>query len=207
MYPTLHPLSGRADVEGGSVVADAPQLADLLNAATRTTDIDTDPPDSTTLLRGLRTLSVRIQRRETNARSLAYFLHEPPAVERVCYPGLRSHPDHENARRQQEGHGGVVSFVADPTRVDAPVLLEATETIAPGTSLDGVASRIDHPATMSHVSLSPEHHEAIGVKDTLVRLSVGIESTDDLTMDLEQALAAARSTRSVPTRKSAAPAA
>jgi len=192
VYSSLRPLSGHADVEGSAVVAGTAQLADHLATAARTTEATLAPSDSAVLLRGLRTLSVRTQRRETNARSIAYALREHPAVERVCYPGLRSHPDHEIARRQQDGYGGVVSFVVDPSRVDATALLEETEMIAPGTSLDGVATRINHPVTMSHASLSPEQREAAGLTDTLVRLSVGIESTDDLTADLEQALYSAQ---------------
>jgi cystathionine gamma-synthase len=187
VYPTLRSLSGHADATGGAVVAGTQQLANLLDAAARTTDAAA-PSDSKNILRGLQTLSVRTQRRETNARSLAYFLREHSAVERVCYPGLRSHPDHEAARWQQEGYGGIVPFFVDPEQVDAAALLKETEVIAPDASLDGVSSRIDHPATMSHTSLGHEHREALSVTDMLFRLSVGIESTDDLTTDLEQAL-------------------
>jgi cystathionine gamma-synthase len=186
VYSPLRPLSGRADVEGGAIVARTPQLTDLLDAAARTIEADA-PPDSAQILRGLRTLSVRTQRRETNARSLAYFLHEHPAVERVCYPGLRHHPDHEVARRQQEGYGGIISFVVE-NQVDVHELLCSTEVVATAESLGGAASRIEHPATMSHASMDPEQRKAAGITDNLLRLSVGIESPDDLTTDLEQTL-------------------
>ena len=198
VYSTLQPLSGDAGTEGGAVVARIPQLADLLDAAVRTTDAAAIPSDSKRILRGLQTLSVRTQRRETNARSLAYFLREHSAVERVCYPGLRSHPRHEVARRQQEGYGGIVPFFVDETRTDAAALLGATEVIDPDASLGGISSRIDHPATMSHASLRSEYREALGVTDTLFRLSVGIDSTDDLTADLEQAFNSAQPSTTAP---------
>jgi cystathionine gamma-synthase len=135
-----------------------------------------------------------MRQHETNARALAHFLDEHPAVDRVCYPGLRDHPGHAIARRQQDGYGGMVSFfVADDVEVET--LLRSTEVFALAESLGGVESLIEHPATMSHASMAPEQRAEAGITDDLIRLSVGIESTDDLTRDLDQALAAARTSR------------
>jgi len=153
------------------------------------------PFDSWLVLRGMKTLPVRMRQHETNARAVAHALDEHPAVDCVWYPGLRDHPGHETARKQQDGYGGMVSFVVADD-VEVKTVLRSTEVFALAESLGGVESLIEHPTTMSHASMAPEQREAAGITDDLVRLSVGIESTDDLLQDLDQALEAARTTRS-----------
>ncbi len=192
VYSTTKYLNGHSDVVGGAVVAESEALADELDFTANAHGTVSAPFDSWLVLRGAKTLPVRMQQHEMNARSIAYFLHEHPAVERVCYPGLRDHPGHEIARRQQDGYGGMVSFFVDEDQVDVKEVLRSTEVFALAESLGGVESLIEHPATMSHASMAPDQRADAGITDTLLRLSVGIESTDDLTTDLERALAAAR---------------
>jgi cystathionine gamma-synthase len=198
VYSSTTYLNGHADVEGGAVIARSAALAEALDEAAEAHGTGAVPFDSWLVLRGAKTLPVRMQRHETNARSIAYVLYEHPAVERVYYPGLRDHPGHEIARRQQDGYGGIVSFVVDEEQVDAAEVLRSTEVFAPAESLGGIESRIEHPATMSHASMSPEQRAEAGIPDGLLRLSVGIESTDDLADDLEQALDAARASTAEP---------
>lgn len=192
VYSTTKYLNGHSDVVGGAVIARTEALAEELDFAANAHGTVAAPFDSWLVLRGAKTLPVRLQQHETNARAVAHFLDEHPAVERVCYPGLRDHPGHETARKQQNGYGGMVSFFVDEDRVDVEELLRSTEVFSLAESLGGVESLISHPVTMSHASMAPEQREAAGITDGLIRLSVGIESTDDLTADLDQALAAAR---------------
>jgi len=191
VYSTTKYLNGHSDVVGGAVVARTEGLAEDLDFVANAYGTVAAPFDSWLVLRGAKTLPVRMRQHETNARALAHFLDEHPAVDRVCYPGLRDHPGHEIARRQQDGYGGMVSFfVADDVEVET--LLRSTEVFALAESLGGVESLIEHPATMSHASMAAEQREEAGITDDLIRLSVGIESTDDLTRDLDRALSAAR---------------
>jgi cystathionine gamma-synthase len=191
VYSSTTLLSGQPDGRGGAVGAASEALADRLTAAADAHGTGAAPFDGELVLRGVKTLSVRMQRHETNARCVAHALHEHPAVERVCYPGLRHHPGHEVARRQQDGYGGVIAFFVDD-RVDVEALLGSTEVFALGASGGGVASRIERPATMSRASMAPAQRAEAGITDALLRLSVGIESADDLTADLEKALDAAQ---------------
>jgi cystathionine gamma-synthase len=191
VYSTTKYLNGHSDVVGGAVVARTEGLAEDLDFVANAYGTVAAPFDSWLVLRGAKTLPVRMRQHETNARALAHFLDEHPAVDRVCYPGLRDHPGHEIARRQQDGYGGMVSFfVADDVEVET--LLRSTEVFALAESLGGVESLIEHPATMSHASMAAEQRAEAGITDDLIRLSVGIESTDDLTRDLDRALSAAR---------------
>jgi cystathionine gamma-synthase len=194
VYSTTKYLNGHSDVVGGAVVARTEALAENLDFVANAYGTVAAPFDSWLVLRGAKTLPVRMRQHETNARALAHVLDEHPAVDRVCYPGLRDHPGHAIARRQQDGYGGMVSFfVADDVEVET--VLRSTEVFALAESLGGVESLIEHPATMSHASMAPEQRAEAGITDDLIRLSVGIESTDDLTRDLDQALAAARTSR------------
>jgi cystathionine gamma-synthase len=195
VYSTTKYLNGHSDVVGGAIVARTEALAEDLDFVANAYGTVAAPFDSWLVLRGMKTLPVRMRQHETNARAVAHALDEHPAVARVWYPGLRDHPGHETARKQQDGYGGMVSFVvADDVEVET--LLRSTEVFALAESLGGVESLIEHPTTMSHASMAPEQREAAGITDDLVRLSVGIESTDDLLQDLDQALEAARTTRS-----------
>ena len=195
VYSTTKYLNGHSDVVGGAIVARTEALAEDLDFVANAYGTVAAPFDSWLVLRGMKTLPVRMRQHETNARAVAHALDEHPAVDRVWYPGLRDHPGHETARKQQDGYGGMVSFVVADD-VEVKTVLRSTEVFALAESLGGVESLIEHPTTMSHASMAPEQREAAGITDDLVRLSVGIESTDDLLRDLDQALEAARTTRS-----------
>ena len=195
VYSTTKYLNGHSDVVGGAIVARTEALAEDLDFVANAYGTVAAPFDSWLVLRGAKTLPVRMRQHETNARAVAHALDEHPAVDCVWYPGLRDHPGHETARKQQDGYGGMVSFVVADD-VEVKTVLRSTEVFALAESLGGVESLIEHPTTMSHASMAPEQREAAGITDDLVRLSVGIESTDDLLQDLDQALEAARTTRS-----------
>ncbi len=205
VYSSMQHLNGHADAVGGAVIARTEVLAETLETTADAHGTGAASFDSWLALRGAKTLPVRMQQHETNARSLAHFLDEHPAVRRVRYPGLRDHPDHETARRQQDGYGSMIAFFVDPDRVDANTLLQACDVFAPAESAGGIESSIEHPATMTHATVLPKQRANAGITEGLIRLSVGIESTDDLTADLEQALEAARTPRrnSVRTRRPA----
>ncbi|WP_263820278.1 trans-sulfuration enzyme family protein [Salinibacter sp.] len=190
VYSTTKYLNGHSDVVGGAIIARTEALADQLDFTANAHGTVAAPFDSWLVQRGAKTLPVRLRQHETNARALAHFLDDHSAVDRVCYPGLRTHPGHELARAQQNGYGGMVSFFVDEEQVDVNELLRSTDVFALAESLGGVESLIEHPATMSHASMAPEQCEDAGITDGLIRLSVGIESTDDLRADLSQALTA-----------------
>jgi cystathionine gamma-synthase len=198
VYSSMQHLNGHTDAVGGAVIARTKALAETLETAADTHDTAAASFDSWLALRGAKTLPVRMRQHETNARSLAHFLDEHPAVRRVRYPALRDHPGHETARRQQDGYGAMISFFVDPDRMDVNTLLQDCEVFAPAESAGGIESSIEHPATMTHATVPHEQRTNAGITEGLIRLSVGIESTDDLTADLEQALEAAR----VPRRNS-----
>lgn len=186
-------LNGHSDVVGGClVVKDAAllqRLAFLQNAAGAVPS----PMDSFLVLRGTKTLHVRMERHEANARALATWLESHAQVERVIYPGLASHPQHELAKRQQRGFGGMISFVLRGDLEAARRFLSACQIFTLAESLGGVESLIEHPAIMTHASVPPERRAALGIVDGFIRLSVGIEDIQDLGHDLERAFAAARS--------------
>jgi cystathionine gamma-synthase len=201
VYSTTKYLNGHSDVVGGAIIARTEALADELDFTANAHGTVSAPFDSWLVLRGAKTLPVRLRQHETNARAIAHFLDDHPAVKRVCYPGLRDHPGHDIARRQQNGYGGMVSFFVDEAQADVKELLRSTEVFALAESLGGVESLIEHPATMSHASMAPEQRKEAGITDGLIRLSVGIESTDDLRTDLDQALTAARTATAVTDRE------
>ena len=148
--------------------------------------------DSFLVLRGLKTLHVRMERHEENARKIATFLADHPQVERVIYPGLKSHPQHELAQKQQRGFGGMMSFDLRGGLANARSFLKACRLFACAESLGGVESLIEHPAIMTHASVPAEARKKLGIGDGFIRLSVGIEDVKDLIADLEGAFAAAR---------------
>ena len=147
------------------------------------------PFDSWLVLRGIKTLAVRMERHCANARVLAAWLAGHPQIARVYYPGLPDHPNHEVARRQMRDFGGMISVKLKGGAPAAHQLLTRTRLFSLAESLGGVESLIGHPATMTHASIPAEVRSARGIDDGLVRLSVGIEDIDDLRADLEQALA------------------
>jgi cystathionine gamma-lyase len=147
--------------------------------------------DSFLVLRGTKTLAVRMERHQSNAQAVARFLEKRPEIAHVLYPGLRSHPQHALAKRQMSGFGGMVSFMlrdSAGTLRRAKSFLEALRVFTCAESLGGVESLAEHPAIMTHASIPADRRRALGISDGLVRLSVGIEHADDLIADLDQAL-------------------
>lgn len=190
MHSTTKYLNGHSDVVGGIVVAGqdgevADQLAFLHNAVGSIAG----PFDSFLALRGVKTLALRMERHCSNALAIAQRLEAHPAVKQVIYPGLASHPQHELAKRQMHGFGGMVSVVLDRDLAGTMRMLERTELFTLAESLGGVESLIEHPAIMTHASIPPHVREELGITDAFIRLSVGVENVDDLVADLEQALA------------------
>jgi cystathionine gamma-lyase len=146
------------------------------------------PFDCWLVLRGIKTLAVRMERHAQNAIKVASYLENHPKVERVVYPGLSSHPAHELSKRQMKGFGGMITFFPRGGLAEARKFLEALKLFTLAESLGGVESLIEHPAIMTHASIPPEIRKEIGIADNLVRVSVGIENADDLCRDLDQAL-------------------
>ena len=180
-------LSGHNDLLAGVVTGKA-GLIDSLRQTLGVLGGIVDPHTASLLTRGLKTLGLRVQRQNQNGLAVAQFLAQHPKVRRVWYPGLASHPDHEIAQAQMLGFGGVVSFEIDGTLEDTSRFIDAVEIPLIAASLGGVESLIEQPALMSYYELSTEERLKVGIKDNLVRLSLGVEDTDDLISDLAQAL-------------------
>lgn len=192
VYSTTKYINGHSDVVGGAIIAGSDELNEQVQFAANAYGTVAQPFDCWLTLRGLKTLSVRLDRHQKNADKIARFLDAHPYVERVYYPGLASHPGHALAAQQQTGFGGMVTFAIAGGLPEANALLESTRIFALAESLGGVESLIEHPTTMSHASMRPEQRLAAGLTDNVIRLSVGIENIDDLIEDLEQALNVAR---------------
>ena len=184
-------LNGHSDLIGGVVVCsdDKTELAEQLLYLQNAVGSIMNPFDSFLLLRSLKTLPVSMERHCSNAIQIANFLESHNSIQRVIYPGLESHPQHEIAKEQMNGFGGMISVEIKGGLEGAKKFLERTEIFSLAESLGGVESLIEHPAIMTHASIPPEVREEIGISDGLVRLSVGIEALEDLTDDLEKALA------------------
>jgi cystathionine gamma-lyase len=181
-------LSGHSDMVGGVAVAATDELAERLAYLQNSVGAIAGPFDSFLALRGVKTLALRMQRHNDNAGAIAEWLVGRREVEEVVYPGLASHPQHELASRQMRGGGGIVTFFMKGGLEESRRFLERCEVFALAESLGGVESLIEHPAIMTHASIPKEKREALGISDTLIRLSVGVEDVDDLIADLEQAL-------------------
>src|SRR4051812_44750680 len=186
VHSTTKYLGGHSDVIGGFVATNDPTIAERLRFLQKSLGAVPGPMDSWLILRGVRTLALRMQKHCENARRVAEFLEQHEAVERVLYPGLASHPQHELAARQMSDFGGMVSFLTGSEQAAIAVCAE-TSIFLLAESLGGVESLIEHPARMTHASTADAPFAA---PRDLVRLSVGIESADDLVADLEAALAA-----------------
>lgn len=187
-------LNGHSDLVGGAVVV-APERADLedrLRYLQNAVGAVPSPFDCFLVLRGLKTLAVRMERHTTQAIALARWLEARPEVSRVVYPGLLSHPDHELARRQMRAYGGMIGVVLRGGGAAARAFLANLRLFTLAESLGGVESLAEHPASMTHAALDPERRRALGIDEGLVRLSVGIEDLEDLRADLENALHTAR---------------
>ena len=190
MHSTTKYLNGHSDVVGGIVVArQEGEVADQLTFLQNAIGSVAGPFDSFLALRGVKTLALRMERHCSNALAVAQRLEAHPTVRKVIYPGLASHPQHDLARRQMHGFGGMVSVVLDRDLAGTMRMLERTELFTLAESLGGVESLIEHPAIMTHASIPPHVREELGITDAFIRLSVGVENVDDLIADLEQALA------------------
>jgi len=192
VHSTTKYLNGHSDVVGGAVILDDDELGQRLAFLQNAVGAVPSPMDSFLVLRGTKTLHVRMARHEENARQLAEWLAGHPQVERILYPGLTSHPQHALASRQQRGFGGMISFVLAGGLDQARRFLSACRVFTLAESLGGVESLIEHPAIMTHASLGAERRRELGILDGFIRLSVGIEDVADLRGDLERAFAAAR---------------
>ena len=183
-------LNGHSDVVGGVVAVRNADLAERIGFLQNAVGGIAGPFDSFLVLRGLKTLALRMERHCENALKIATWLETQPQVERVLYPGLPSHPQHDLALRQMSGFGGMITFFINGGIEAARGFLEDCTLFALAESLGGVESLIEHPGIMTHASVPPERREALGISDALIRLSVGIEDADDLIGDLEAAFTA-----------------
>jgi cystathionine beta-lyase/cystathionine gamma-synthase len=191
VHSTTKYVNGHSDSVGGAVVTDDADLAEGVEFLQQTVLGNVLAPfDAFLVLRGLRTLPVRMREHEANAQVLAEFLADHPAVDAVHYPGLESHPQHRLACEQTTGHGGVLSFELAGGLDEACRFLDAMETFTVAVSLGGVESLIEHPAGMTHASVPVETRREHGITDSLLRVSVGLEGIDDLIADVERGFAA-----------------
>ncbi|MBN8735747.1 MAG: cystathionine gamma-synthase [Xanthomonadales bacterium] len=191
VHSTTKYINGHSDVVGGAAIAREPEIAEKLKWWGNCLGLTGAPFDSWLTLRGLRTLSARLRAHQENAAALAELLDQHPAVARVFYPGLASHPQHALAARQQRGFGAMLSFELAGGVDAVRAFLDGLQCITLAESLGGVESLVAHPATMTHAAMAPEARRAAGISDSLLRLSVGIEDISDLARHLRAALARA----------------
>ncbi|RAJ82336.1 cystathionine beta-lyase [Chitinophaga dinghuensis] len=183
-------LGGHSDLIAGVVISKTPELAQEIKFYQNACGAVLSPFDSFLLIRGIETLPLRIRQHNQNAQQIAAYLEQHPAVDKVYYPGLASHPGHELAKRQSKGFGGIISFtLKDDATAAATAFVTATKYFKLAESLGGIKSLLCHPAAMTHKSIPDEKRRAAGVSDSLIRLSVGLEDAEDLLADLEQAFA------------------
>jgi cystathionine beta-lyase/cystathionine gamma-synthase len=187
VHSTTKYLNGHSDSIGGFVALNDEKDAEWIQFIQNSVGAILSPFDSFLVLRGTKTLAVRMEAHDKNGRQVANFLAEHPKVQKVYYPGLVSHPQHELAKKQQKGFGGMVAFETGSLD-NAKKVLESVKLCILGESLGGVESLISHPATMTHASVPIEKREQLGITDGLVRISVGIEDVEDIIADLDQAL-------------------
>jgi cystathionine beta-lyase/cystathionine gamma-synthase len=186
VHSTTKYLNGHSDVIGGAVMTSDDALAERLHFIQKAVGAVPSPFDCYLVLRGIKTLPVRMERHVSSARALAVWLTTRPNVTRVRYPGLSSHEGHNLAARQMKGPGGMISFELKGAIEHARAFLRALRIFACAESLGGVESLAEHPATMTHASLPEEARRALGISDGLIRLSVGLEGLRDLIADLER---------------------
>jgi cystathionine gamma-lyase len=190
VHSTTKYLNGHSDVVGGALVTNDGALWDKLKFLQNAIGAVPSPMDCFLVMRGTKTLHVRMKQHEENARQIAAWLAKHAAVKKVIYPGLESHPQHALARAQATGFGGMISFVIDGDLARARRFLKACRVFTCAESLGGVESLIEHPAIMTHASVPPDVRARLGIDDALIRISVGIEDAGDLIADLEQSFAA-----------------
>jgi len=190
MHSVTKYLGGHSDVVMGALVCSDENIANEMYRIQNSTGAVTAPMDSFLVLRGIKTLHLRVQRHCENGEKVARFLAAHPKIDKVYWPGFETHPNHEVAKRQMRGFGGMISFNLKGNHLeDALSIVKKVEIFALAESLGGVESLIGHPATMTHASIPKDVREQSGVVDSLIRLSVGVEDADDLIADLTQALA------------------
>jgi len=180
-------IAGHSDVIGGAIMLNDDQLHEKLKFNQNALGVVPSPFDCYLVLRGLKTLSLRMEKHQSNALAIAEYLEKHPKVDKVYYPGLKSHPQYPLNVKQAKGFGGMISFEIKGGEKEAVTFLESLELFALAESLGGVESLIEHPALMTHSSITQEEREAAGIKDSLIRVSIGVEDKADLIGDLEQA--------------------
>nr|WP_254591332.1 aminotransferase class I/II-fold pyridoxal phosphate-dependent enzyme [Methanocella conradii] len=190
LHSTTKYISGHSDVVGGAIMLSDEDIYRKIKFNQNAIGTVPSPFDCYLTLRGIKTLALRMERHDQNGRRVAEYLESHPKVKKVNYPGLKSFPQHELAKRQITGFGGMLSFELDADLAQTKRVLERFRIYALAESLGGVESLVEHPALMTHASIPREDREKIGITDSLVRLSTGIEDIDDLIGDLDYALGA-----------------
>jgi cystathionine gamma-lyase len=189
MHSSTKYLNGHSDCVGGILVTNRADLAERLRFLQNSVGSSMSPFDSYLTLRGIKTLEVRMERHNQSGMKVARWLDGHRRVERIVYPGLASHPQHSVAKEQMCGMGGMITAYLKGGLAESRKFLEKVRIFALAESLGGVESLIEHPAIMTHASVPAEVRQQLGISDSMVRLSVGIEDADDLIADLDQALA------------------
>lgn len=187
VHSTTKFINGHSDSVGGAIMLSNEEIYSRLKFNQNATGAILSPFDSYLVLRGIKTLPVRMEKHNYNAMEIAKYLNSHPKVKKVNYPGLENHPQHELAKKQMTGFGGVLSFEIDGGLKEVKRFLENLRIFSLAESLGGVESLIEHPATMTHAYLPKEEREKIGITDSLIRISVGLENIDDLLSDLDNA--------------------
>lgn len=185
LHSTTKYINGHSDVIGGAIVTTTEQLANDIHFLLNGMGTNAAPFDSWLILRGLKTLPLRMEKHAENANAVAEYLKEHPKVSEVYYPGLTSHPGHSIAKKQMDGYGGVVSF---KLKSDVAKFIGGLDIFYLAESLGGADSLVEHAATMSHASMNPEARKKAGITDDIIRLSIGLEDSDDLIEDLSKGL-------------------
>jgi cystathionine beta-lyase/cystathionine gamma-synthase len=188
LHSTTKYLNGHSDGVGGAIMLNDDAIAERLKFLQNAAGAILGPLDSWLILRGVKTLALRMRQHDANGREVAGYLANHPKVKKVYYPGLPDHPQHELARRQMTGFGGMIAFDTGSLE-NAKLVLKNVRLCSLAESLGGVETLISHPATMTHASVPVEHRRRLGITDGLVRISVGVEEVEDLIADLDQALA------------------
>lgn len=190
MHSVTKYLGGHSDVVMGALITNSDDLHEQLYFILNSSGANPGPMDSFLVLRGIKTLHLRMQRHCENGKKIAHFLKAHPAIEKVYWPGFPEHPNHEIAKKQMRDFGGMISIVLKDKSIENTFRVASSfKVFSLAESLGGVESLINHPATMTHASIPKEEREKAGVVDNLLRLSVGVEDVEDLIADLEQALA------------------
>lgn len=181
-------LGGHSDSVAGALMTNNEEVAEKIKFIQNAAGPILSPFDSYQILKGIKTLALRMQRHEENAKKIVSFLEKHPKIKKIYYPGLAAHPGHEIAKKQMSGFGGMISFELAGTIESGITFLESLQLISIAESLGAVESLIEHPASMTHASVPKEHREKIGLSDTLIRLSVGVEDADDIIADIDRSL-------------------